>query len=88
MSIVFIILLCGCTIDMDEVNYENFNHKSELFFDLNENYYSVDYVQFSKSDTIPFFKSLSNDLPHFLVSPAGSAGPSRRRAFSGTAAPP
>ena len=59
MSTVFVILLCGCTIDMDEVNYENFNHKSKLFFDLNENYYSVDYVQFSKSDTIPFFKSLS-----------------------------
>ena len=60
MSIVFIILLCGCTIDMDEVNYENFNHKNKLFFDLNENSYSIDYTQFSKSDTIPFFKSLSN----------------------------
>jgi len=58
--LVLVILFGGCTIDMDEVNYENFNHKSKLFFELNENDYSIDYVQFSKSDTIPFFKSLAN----------------------------
>tara|TARA_Y100000768_G_scaffold379878_1_gene356203 strand:+ start:38 stop:1096 length:1059 start_codon:yes stop_codon:yes gene_type:complete len=58
--LVLVILFGGCTIDMDEVNYGNFNHKSKLFFDLNENDYSIDYVQFSKSDTIPFFKSLAN----------------------------
>ncbi len=58
--LVFIILFGGCTIDMDEVNYDNFNHKNKLFFDLNENNYSINYVQFSKSDTIPFFKSLSS----------------------------
>ena len=45
---------------MDEVSYENFNHKNKLFFDLNENNYSIDFTQFSKSDTIPFFISLSN----------------------------
>ena len=59
-SLVLIILFGGCTIDMDEVNYDNFNHKNKLFFDLDENNYSINYVQFSKSDTIPFFKSLSN----------------------------
>ena len=59
-ALVFIILFGGCTIDMDEINYDNFNHKNKLFFDLNENNYSINYGQFSKSDTIPFFKSLSN----------------------------
>tara|TARA_Y100000768_G_scaffold197344_1_gene148292 strand:- start:2872 stop:3900 length:1029 start_codon:yes stop_codon:yes gene_type:complete len=58
--LVLAILVGGCTIDMDEVNYDNFDHKNKLFFDLNENSYSINYIQFSKSDTIPFFKSLAN----------------------------
>ena len=58
--LVLVILLGGCTIDMDEVNYDNFDHKNKLFFDLNENSYSINYIQLSKSDTIPFFKSLTN----------------------------
>jgi len=58
--LVLVILLGGCTIDMDEVNYDNFDHKNKLFFDLNENGYSINYIQLSKSDTIPFFKSLTN----------------------------
>ena len=58
--LVLVILIGGCTIDMDEVNYDNFDHKNKLFFDLNENSYSINYIQLSKSDTIPFFKSLTN----------------------------
>ena len=58
--LVLVILFGGCTIDMDEVSYENFNHKNKLFFDLNENSYSIDFTQFSKSDTIPFFISPTN----------------------------
>ena len=58
--LLLVILFGGCTIDMDEVSYENFNHKNKLFFDLNENSYSIDFTQFSKSDTIPFFISLTN----------------------------
>ena len=58
--LVLVILLGGCTIDMDEVNYDNFDHKNKLFFNLNENSYSINYIQLSKSDTIPFFKSLTN----------------------------
>ena len=58
--LVLVILIGGCTIDMDEVKYDNFDHKNKLFFDLNENSYSINYIQLSKSDTIPFFKSLTN----------------------------
>ena len=58
--LVLVILIGGCTIDMDEVNFDNFDHKNKLFFDLNENSYSINYIQLSKSDTIPFFKSLTN----------------------------
>ena len=58
--LVLVILVGGCTIDMDEVNYDNFDHKNKLFFNLNENSYSINYIQLSKSDTIPFFKSLTN----------------------------
>ena len=58
--LVLVILIGGCTIDMDEVNYDNFDHKNKLLFDLNENSYSINYIQLSKSDTIPFFKSLTN----------------------------
>ena len=60
LTFIFIILSGGCTIDMNEVNYENFNHKNQILFDLNAKNYSIKYHQLSKSDTIPFFKSLVN----------------------------
>ena len=60
LTLIFIILSGGCTIDMNEVNYENFNHKNQILFDLNAKNYSIKYHQLSKSDTIPFFKSLVN----------------------------
>ncbi len=60
LTLIFIILSGGCTIDMNEVNYENFNHKNQILFDLNAKNYSIEYHQLSKSDTIPFFKSLVN----------------------------
>ena len=42
--LVLVILVGGCTIDMDEVNYDNFDHKNKLFFNLNENSYSINYI--------------------------------------------
>ena len=62
LTLIFIILSGGCTIDMDEVNYENFNHKNQILFDLNVNNFSIDYHQLSKSDTIPFFKTLGQSI--------------------------
>ena len=55
-TLALLILAGGCTIDMADLNPENFKHENRLFFELQENLYKVDFTQRSKSDIIPFFK--------------------------------
>ena len=54
--LALLLLAGGCTIDMADLNPENFKHKNKLFFELEENLYKIDFTQNSKSDMIPFFK--------------------------------
>ena len=54
--LALLLLAGGCTIDMDDLNPENFKHDNRIFFELQENLYKIDFTQHSKSDMIPFFK--------------------------------
>ena len=55
-TLALLILAGGCTIDMEDLNPENFKHDNRLFFELQENLYKVNFTQRSNSDMIPFFK--------------------------------
>ena len=55
-NLALLLLAGGCTIDMTDLNPENFKHENRLFFELQENLYKMDFTQHSKSDMIPFFK--------------------------------
>ena len=55
-TLALLLLAGGCTIDLEDLNPENFKHQNTIFFNLQENLYKVDYTQESRSDVIPFFR--------------------------------
>ena len=53
--LILLIVSSGCSLDLEELASGKFQHDNQLFLNLEENLYEIDFNQYSGSDIIPFF---------------------------------
>ena len=53
--LVLLIVMGGCTINLEDLDSDRFKHENHLRMNLKENLYKIDFIQHAESDIIPFF---------------------------------